>query len=371
LCDEAESPRGRIALIQGWAEGAIPASRRLQRHLDNCLECRACEGACPSLVRFGTLMDDARALAMVRAGLLRRLARRAWLGALASRVGTRAVALAAAVYRSSGAARLARRTALVSRPLPATLHKLALGLRHPTTPRRAKAGAAAGPGAIGLFLGCIGRAAQPEALDAAIRVLERLDLEVKMPRAQGCCGAMFRHNGLPREADELLSRNAAAFGSDVGVGIASACVAELRTDPRLRGFQEICRFLADLPWPANLHLRPLRERVAVHEPCSQRNALRDPTAAYDLVRRIPGLDAFPLPDNAFCCGAAGTYLLQHPGMAQALLAPKIASLAALGAKILVTTNPGCTLHLRAGIAEAGLPIRVMHPVELVALQLPD
>jgi glycolate oxidase iron-sulfur subunit len=368
--EEAESPRGRIALIQGWAEGQIAESPRLRQHLDNCLECRACERACPSLVGFGALMDDARALAARRGTPLGQLWRRAWLRALSSRAGGRAALLLARAYRASSAAHLARWSGLVSRPFPAALHRLALQLqRLPNLgPGRAPTEGAAN---LDLFLGCIGRAAQPGAIEAAIQVLTHLGYRVQVPPDQACCGAMLRHNGLPDDADRFLARNAAAFDARPAVGIASACVAELRTHDALGETQEICRFLADLCWPRNTRLRPLPARVAVHEPCSQRNMLRDENAAYDLLRRIPGIEPLPLPDNAFCCGAAGTYLLQHPEMSRTLLAPKIAALPDLGVELLVTTNTGCALHLAAGIAEAGLEILVLHPVELIARQLAD
>jgi glycolate oxidase iron-sulfur subunit len=152
-------------------------------------------------------------------------------------------------------------------------------------------------------------------------------------------------------------------------GLASACLAELRTHEGLAQGQEICRLLADLEWPAEARLDPLPVRVAVHEPCSQRNLLRDPAAAYDLLRRIPRIELVPLPGNDSCCGAAGTYLLQRPRLSRVLLEPKLSALAGLEATILVTTNTGCALHLTAGAAEAGIPIEVMHPVELIARQL--
>ncbi|MGB7550151.1 MAG: (Fe-S)-binding protein, partial [Chromatiaceae bacterium] len=153
------------------------------------------------------------------------------------------------------------------------------------------------------------------------------------------------------------------------VGLASACVAELRGHPPLGATHDLCRLLADRDWPARVHMAPLPQRVAVHVPCSQRNRLGDEDAAFALLRRIPGISLVPLPDNAFCCGAAGTYLLQRPVLSRVLLAPKIASLAAIQAPILVTTNTGCALHLAAGAQEAGLQVEVLHPVELIDRQM--
>jgi glycolate oxidase iron-sulfur subunit len=180
---------------------------------------------------------------------------------------------------------------------------------------------------------------------------------------------MHRHGGLPEEADRLIARNAATFANYRTIVTASACAAELQAHPGLGGAQEICRFLADLEWPRDAALRPLRARVAVHEPCSHRNLLRDGEAAYDLLRRIPGVEPVALGENAFCCGAAGTYLLDNPKMSATLLAPKIEHLRLLRTKILVTTNTGCALHLAAGAREAGLNLEVLHPVELVERQL--
>jgi glycolate oxidase iron-sulfur subunit len=320
-------------------------------------------------VQYGELMDDARALEAREAPAWPRALHRAWLGALSSNAGTRAAAAYARLYRDSGLA------SLVDGRLPRgsrlnALHRVAVQLERPVGPDRTHSEADGQPRGVDLFLGCVARAAEPAALTAAQRILTRIGWRVHLPPDQGCCGAMHRHNGFPRQADRQLARNAARGDSRPLVGISSACVAELRTDPRLAETWEICRFL-DHHWPADLTPTPLQARVAVHEPCSQRNLLRDPGAAYALLRRIPGVTPVSLAENAFCCGAAGTQLLSHPAMAQELLAPKLAHLRDLGVDLLVTTNTGCALHLAAGAREAGLALQVLHPVELVARQLPE
>jgi len=366
---EAESPRGRIALIQGWAEGSLNPTPGLFGHWGNCLECLACERACPTLVPFGDLMDEARALAWRRAPTWQRAWRQAWLTALASRAGATLAAGLGRRYRGSGLARLGTWSSYRPWPGLAALHRLAIQCeRLPRLPSPAPPDGESGE-RIGLFLGCIARAAQPRAIEASHRVLRWLGLAVEVPDDQRCCGALHRHNGLPEEADRRLTANAAAFAGLTTVGLASACVAELRTHPQLSDTQDICRFLAVLDWPNTARLSPLPLRVAVHVPCSQRNRLGDEGAAFDLLGRIPGITLIALPDNAFCCGAAGTYLLQRPALSRTLLAPKIASLARLEADILVTTNTGCALHLAAGAREAGLEIEVLHPVELIARQI--
>jgi glycolate oxidase iron-sulfur subunit len=181
---------------------------------------------------------------------------------------------------------------------------------------------------------------------------------------------LHRHAGFAAEANRLLERNAEAFAGRPIVGIATACVEELKEHARqgLRAY-EICEFLAHADWPAQVRLRPLPKRVAVHEPCSQRNRLRATRATYGLLGRIPQLELVPLPENERCCGGAGTYMLRQPTLAQRLLGDKMRQLHAVAPDILVTSNTGCALHLAAGVREAGLAIEVCHPVELVVRQL--
>lgn len=366
---EGESPRGRIALIQGWAEGAIPGSPALLEHLGNCLECLACEHACPTLVPFGQLMDATRAVSTRQGSSGRRAIQRAWLGFLASRRGAPLLALAGRLYHRSGLSALMAGSNLLSRPGLAAMHRLSYQFQG--LPRISSRGASSPTtqGQISLFLGCLARSGQAGAIEASLRVLRNLGYAPRIPNDQGCCGAMHRHNGLPECADRRLNRNVAAFAGSAPLGLASACVAELRTHPELGAAQDICRFLADQDWPATIHLTPLPLRVAIHVPCSQRNRLRDEGAAMDLLRRIPAIEIVELADNAFCCGAAGTYLLERPALSRALLQPKLTSLITLKADILVTTNTGCALHLAAGIREAGSATPVMHPVELIARQM--
>ncbi len=313
-------------------------------------------------------MDDTRALRR-NASKFGRFWTAAWLDALSSGPGTRAAALVARVYASSGLGRLMEWSGLLGSSRLAAYHRVALQLKKPA---RLAANGQQTPLAgreIGLFVGCVARAAQPGALTAARDLLTRLGFHVGLPPTQGCCGALHRHNGFPEPADRLLAINASAFADRPAVGVASACVAELRTHPALAATQEVCRFLAALEWPGDITLRPLAKTVAVHEPCSHRNILRDAAAAYDLLGRIPEISLMGLEDNPFCCGAAGSYLLQHPQTAWALAEPKLRQLRETGAEILVTTNTGCALHLAAGAREAGLRLEVLHPVELVLRQI--
>lgn len=360
---EADSPRGRISLIQGWATGELALTPRLNAHLDGCLGCRNCERACPSGVAYGEIADHAAALRVAALPGWRRWPRAMALQALSSARLVAALGWLARRYRRLGLARLLEITRMARIPRLAVYHRLttAMGAAARTVEAREPAVAD-----FDLFVGCMGSAAQGDAVAAAERVARHLGLRARILGSPLCCGAMLRHTGHPAAADARLAACAQTFGDRPLVGLASACVAELRTHPRLRDTAEICAFLDQAVWPATLAPRALRRRVLVHEPCSHRNQLGGNAAVHRLLARIPGLSVAPLPSGHGCCGAAGTYLLRHPEMAQALLGALLDPLAADPPDLIVTTNPGCALHLAAGIREAGLNIGVRHPIELVA-----
>lgn len=376
---EAESPRGRIALIQGILQGPLSRTPALERHLDNCLGCRACEAACPSGVRYGVLIDG------VRTGLQRprSIGRRALL-ALASR--PRWFAAASALARGLGLRWLAgwlpgppgRWLGLVPPAAGPEPHSLA----------RRPAGVARGR--VGLFLGCVAREADGAVHAATAGLLAALGYEVVCPEDQGCCGAMHLHAGLAEEAQRLADANRRAFG---GLGLeavlvsATGCGAVLRepasgllgpgddggsrpgagrdTNAHAAPVSDVLRFLARADW-SGLAARPLPARVAVHMPCSARDAGLAVGDVLRLLGQIPGVTAIPLDPAIGCCGAAGTYLLHHAGTADALREDVLDAISARGAGIVLTANTGCAMHLRAGLAARGLLVRVAHPVELLA-----
>lgn len=289
------------------------------------------------------------------------------LDVLASAGASGTLARLARIYRQLGLARLVEITRLSQLAAIRPYHRLASALGvcapGPVVPHEpAEAD-------VDLFVGCMGTAVQGAAIAATLRVAAHLGVRMQVKQTGLCCGAMQRHAGHVEEAAARLA--VCAQGHDQGqlVGLASACVAELRTHPKLAATEELCAWLDRLTWPERLVPRPLTRRVLVHEPCTHRNQLGGNAAVYRLLARIPDLAVSPLPPGQGCCGAAGTYLLHHPVMAEALLAELLDPLQGAAPDLIVTTNPGCALHLAAGIREAGLDTRVAHPIELIAAAL--
>jgi glycolate oxidase iron-sulfur subunit len=119
----------------------------------------------------------------------------------------------------------------------------------------------------------------------------------------------------------------------------------------------------------NVTIAALPQTVAVHDPCTLRNVQRAEAAPYRLLQRIPQLRVEALPGNDQCCGAAGTYFLDQPGMARALRDDKMAALRSCGAKYLAASNVGCAMYLADGLRAEGIEIEVLHPVVLLARQM--
>jgi glycolate oxidase iron-sulfur subunit len=386
--DEAESPRGRISLMRALVTQELPATAHLVAHLDRCLICRACEKACPSNVAYGELFDHTRAWlsehhpSLVRRGIFYRL----FLNALTGNPGqTGWLEKFLRFYRRSGLAWMA---GIVGLSRVSALARLGAGLPQTTSPPTAWKSfyPASGTkrGRIGLFTGCASSISDRDTLAASIRLLSRLGYDINVPATQGCCGALHLHDGEQDRARELMRRNIEAFAPgrhDAVLGVASGCVATLceygKTcpEPGAPAFagrvQDINTFLAGIEWDDTTHFRPLAKRVALHMPCTLTQVLRQPDTVHRLLKKIPGIELEVLAENYLCCGAAGTYMLTQPEMAQRLLADKVAHLKHLSPDILVTANVGCALHLAAGIREAGLNIEILHPAALLERQIRD
>lgn len=322
--DESESPRGRIALIEAWAEGALPASDALQSHVDHCLLCRACERMCPAKVPYASLVDRFRA---------------------ATRPASRK---------------------LISRGVRAGLDALSRFSRlKPFYPAHGAPRAE-----VMLFVGCTGTALDRATVRDALFVLNRLGVAVRVPERQACCGALDRHAGDAAQAQDLIARNLAAFGDAVPVlYVASGCGSFLKDYGQYADSgaefaaqaTEFCTFVDRLIATGPSPWQPVPTRVVLHTPCT----LRDGEAATRrLLQAIPEMILTPL-EGTECCGAAGSYMLEHPHLARQLRQPVLERIAEVRPDILVTSNIGCALHLRAGLRG----VEVLHPASLLARSL--
>ncbi|HKA29437.1 MAG TPA: (Fe-S)-binding protein [Candidatus Binatia bacterium] len=366
LGTEADSPRGRIHLMRGLEDGRLEATPEVVRHLDLCLGCRACETACPSGVPYGALIEAARPWVEGHRPARARAARRMLAAALTTAWLRRAllapVRLAAGISWTRGwlafAAALPRRR---RGPLATVLE-----------PEGAARGTAV------LVTGCVADSLFHDTNHATAALLRRAGVRVVVPRGQGCCGALPLHLGARDRAAALarsLTRTLSETGADWVVSNAAGCGALLREYGHLLPgsdgatwvagrARDALELLAELGLPAAREALP--GAVAVHDPCHLVHGQGVQAQVRTLLATIPGVRLVDLPESDVCCGSAGTYNLTERAMARRLLERKLRHVAESGADVIAAANPGCLLQIRAGALARGLPVRVEHPIDLLA-----
>jgi glycolate oxidase iron-sulfur subunit len=364
---DEETPRRRIRTISKILVEKLPISDEERLHLDNCLQCRACETICPSRMAYGQLFDEAQAQQCNKPIWLAKLAfwlieKKQWR----SRVMPLLVA-----YLKSGLQKPLRLSGLLKKMRLSDAEAL---IRTPTLNLLAALypSAITKRGRVALFTGCIAEHFDRETMLAAIKLLNAIGFEVLVPPQQGCCGAIHQHNG--QSAKDLINNNINTFNAlDVGAVLytASGCGAMLSEYDRNDNeagklfsgrLSDINDFLLK-HWPDDLQLKAFNLKVAVHEPCSQRNVLKNQHAVYELLRKIPMISIEALADNNICCGSGGSYMLTHPENAAQLKTLKQQTIIAAHVDVVVSSNFGCSLFL----ADDG--IKVEHPLLLLSRQL--
>ncbi len=384
LGTEADSPRGRIYIMEGIDSGEIELDTEAALHLSQCLGCLACESACPSGVSFGRRIEEFRPRlaerhdagemwrsvarkvytsdAMVGAGLhVANLLDRAGFGPMRRKVpglGLLPAAGPAAAGSAAGSAVTPLRRSQMHQPL------------------RARARAA-------VLTGCVGDRLMPGINRDTVEVLQRNQIEVVEVPAQGCCGALALHSGHPGEARALASRNATAFaGADVDfvVTTAAGCGAMLRDyghvlgggDEEHRGRElagrarDISELLVEIGFERPKKPLELKGNVAYHDACHLLHARGISVAPREICEAAIGRELVDLGENAICCGSAGSYNVDHPALSAELGKRKAGLVLERKATVVAVGNVGCMLQISRAVAEAGLPTIVRHPVELLA-----
>ena len=384
---EADSPRGRIHQMIQVEQGNVPVTDSFVDHIDKCLDCRACETACPSGVEYGKLVEYARARIErdYRRPVFSRIARDVVYRRLLpypKRVAT--VARVLRFYQRSGLQSLARSAGILKllgldkreRLLPRVDSNFfydRLGKTFPAAgARRARAA---------LFAGCVANVTFAELNAATIRVLTANGCDVVVPDGQQCCGALAAHAGVRDVARQLARENLRAFvleDVDAIVTNAAGCGSTLKEYDHLftpseteygqaaafaKKTRDITEFLAALGLSAPLKALPLR--VTYQDSCHLLHGQKVREAPRKLLRFIPGLDLVELPHSDLCCGSAGVYNVTQTDASLELLAEKMRYASATQAQIIATSNPGCLLQMRAGAEMHHTNQQVLHVIELL------
>jgi len=372
-------------------QGRTPLGDDFVRHIDRCLDCRACESACPSGVEYGKLVEAARAQIEqnYRRPVLSRLARRLVFRHLLPHPGR--IAAAARVmrfYQRFGLQTAARRSGILKllgvaereRLLPAIDEKFffsQLGKTFPAQgPRRAR---------VALFAGCVAQVSFSALHEATLRVLSANGCEVVVPAGQLCCGALAAHAGVRDVARDLARKNLDVFlreDFDAVITNAAGCGSTLKEYEQLfpagdpanepaqrfrKRMRDVTEFLAELGLAAPMKRVPLR--VTYQDSCHLVHGQKIREAPRRLIRAVPGVELMEMALADHCCGSAGVYNVTETKASLELLGEKMQHARATGAAAIVTANPGCMLQLRAGAELHGTGQEVLHVVELLARAL--
>lgn len=389
--NENDSPRGRIYLMRAVRDGRLELGREVRRHLELCLDCRACETACPSGVQYGKLIEPFR-VAMEQPAVsggaktktddwfhryilfgmfpyaekLRQSLRPA---RLAQQLGLDSLLLFTGLWRllPPRLGRLVTMLPRLEKPLPALPEFLEAKGR-----RRAR---------VALFTGCVGDALFRHTNWATARVLQENGCDVIVPQSQVCCGAIHFHAGASAPAREMADKNAATFdasGVDAIIVNVAGCGSMLKDyghhwtgegqaaraefASKIRDCTEFLDQLGLIQPPGEIRLT-----ATYHDACHLVHAQRVREQPRNLLKKIQGLKLIDLPESDLCCGAAGTYNLTEPEMAERLARRKLDNIRTTGARLVITANAGCLLQIAREARLQGEALKIMHPMDLLDL----
>ncbi|MBB6735954.1 (Fe-S)-binding protein [Cohnella sp. CBP 2801] len=393
---EAESPRGRIALMKAVADGLMPPDEAFEQQMNHCLGCRACEPACPADVKYGQLIEQARDAIEDHTDThrwwIKPIRRTVFKSLFPHPKRMRLLGGALKLYQRSGLQTAARKTG-VMKLFPEHLRDMErilpdssgqgvirrIGDRHPAKGQPIAK--------VGLFRGCLMDVLFTDTNVHTVDLLTEAGFEVFIPDSQTCCGALHAHSGEAEGARKLARSNVRAFreaGVDYIVSNAGGCGAILKEYDHL--LHEDGEWREDAAWFAgrvfdisDLLVKfgrvPAFDRKADGEPvrityqdsCHLRNVMRSSDAPRRLMRQVPGAEFVEMAEADRCCGSAGIYNLTQPEMAGQILEHKMEHANATGARVLLTSNPGCLLQMKLGVQRHGDPgkMQVAHVVDFL------
>jgi len=388
---EISSPRGRIRMMKNVAEGNAPIDDIFMHEMFFCLDCRACETACPPGVQYGALVEAARAqVEYFRATQQHKPSR--FKNFILRKIFSqpqklRRLAKLLRFYQNSGLEKVA-----LALRLPKLLGKKMMALA-PMAPRiEAKFTFERLPERllprdgkirqrVALLSGCVQDVAFASVNEDTAMVLAENGCEVLTPRLQVCCGSLHGHTGDLEQAKLLARQNIELFEKlEVGAIIVNAagCGSFMKTyghlfandatmHARAENFsakvKDISEYLAEIGFKKPPQV--LAKRVTYHDACHLVHGQKVAKQPRDIVRALAGDHYVELNEASWCCGSAGIYNLTHFETSMQLLERKMKNVLATGAQVVVTGNPGCAIQLQHGCRQAGVEIEIVHPATLL------
>ncbi|WP_047983018.1 (Fe-S)-binding protein [Ornithinibacillus californiensis] len=390
--DEAHSPRGRIAMMKAVVDGVLEPDDDVKRSLDLCLGCRACEPVCPSGVKYGHLLEQARDIIYQskKKSVPEKAARKVVFQDLFPHQNRMVAATSLlGFYQRSGLQKIARKSGIMNF-FPETLRTMEKIL--PSVPKKKELrnrphylpALINQKKKVAFFSGCLMDTVFMKTNDASMKLLQYAGCEIVIPETQNCCGALHGHSGEREKAKEMAKNNIEAFELaevDYIITNAGGCGAFLvdygyllKDEPewaeRAAKFsvkiKDITSILVELDFhKEELHLE--NQVVTYQDSCHLKNGQKTFMEPRKLLQSIQGVTYVEMYDASRCCGSAGIYNIVESEMSMQILDYKMQQTIKTDAKTIVTANPGCLLQMKLGIEREGLSnsVRAVHIVDFL------
>ena len=388
---ERSSPRGRIRMIRSVARGEMEMSKLFAEEMNFCLDCQACETACPAGVKYGQMVETARDVidktkyvskfgVMLKRFLLRRF--------VASSSGLKFASRILRIYQKYGIQKVVRSTGILkifSKNLSEieTLSPIIADNFSDTMINEIETPKGEIKFKTAFHFGCLMNTMFAEINIDTIDVLKECGCKIVTPKDQVCCGSLMGHNGDMEFALDLARKNIDAFEKhdyDFLISNSAGCgafmkdyVHLLNDDPdyaeKAKIFsskvKDVMEFIAEQKPEINYNMQSISENITYHDACHLAHAQKIASQPREVIQALPGVKYTELEEANWCCGSAGIYNVVRYDDAVKQLKRKMDNIKNSNAKIVLTGNPGCMGQINHGKQKFNVEVEVLHPVTLI------
>jgi glycolate oxidase iron-sulfur subunit len=387
--NERSSPRGRIMLIKSVARGEMEISKLFADEMNFCLDCQACETACPAGVKYGSMVEAARVEVDNTSyrSFLYKFLKRFLLGTIVgSRANLKFVSRLLRIYQNSFFRKMLHKSGImkVISPNLEEIDELSPTVSSQfsdeiipeiTIPKGETKYRTA------FLSGCLMNVMFAEVNKDTVDILRACDCEVFTPKDQICCGSLQSHNGdfdtakkLARHTIDVFDR----YNFDFMISNSAGCGAFMKEyvhilhddteySDRARLFSQRVKDISEFLAAADitLNLNPFSEKITYHDACHLAHTQKITEQPRNILKSISNVNYTEMEEALWCCGSAGIYNIVHFEDSMVILKRKMENIRKTNAKLVLTGNPGCLAQLRYGAKRFRIDVEVMHPISLV------
>jgi len=380
LGDELDGPRGRIYLIKDMLENNKPANDKIVKHIDRCLSCYSCMTTCPSGVNYMHLIDHGRSHIekTYKRPFKDRFMRNFLSIVLSNSFNFKLIAILTLFLKPIRFLFPKKINEMIS-IMPIKFPKKTLSTMRVYSAQKKKKPVAR----VVLLTGCVQKVISPQINEATIRLLNRHDIEVVVPKNINCCGSLNHHLGKSNLANLTFRNNISIWydeyiknGLDAIISNTSGCGTMLKDYGFIfrsnKDFKKKAKKISDLTKDITEYLdenvklnfitkskSEKKYRIAYHSACSMQHGQKIHKQPINLIKKT-GNEVFDIPEGHLCCGSAGTYSLLQNDIAKELLKNKISNIEKIEPEIISTGNIGCITQIAQGTK-----IPILHTIEII------